>query len=95
MVDGLITLMNSAREVTGPINLGNPAEYSVIELATEVQALIGGNVTIDYRPLPSDDPTRRRPDISRAQQVLGWGPVTPLSEGLKRTIEYFQQALAI
>jgi UDP-glucuronate decarboxylase len=95
MVDGLITLMNSAREVTGPINLGNPAEYSVIELATEVQALIGGNVTIDYRPLPSDDPTRRRPDISRAQQVLGWGPVTPLSEGLKRTIEYFRQALAI
>jgi UDP-glucuronate decarboxylase len=94
MVDGLIRLMNSAGEITGPINLGNPAEFSVAELAEQVRALVGTDSSIDYRPLPSDDPVRRRPDIGRARQLLGWEPVTPLDEGLKRTVEYFRQALA-
>jgi UDP-glucuronate decarboxylase len=95
MVEGLIRLMSSPPEVTGPINLGNPAEFSVIELARQVQALVGSDSPIDYRPLPSDDPVRRRPDISRASRVLGWDPVVPLDEGLKRTVEYFRQAVAV
>jgi len=95
MVDGLIRLMNSAREVTGPVNLGNPAEFSVRELAEQVRALVGSDSPIDYRPLPSDDPVRRRPDISRAREVLGWEPVTALDDGLKRTVEYFRHALAV
>jgi UDP-glucuronate decarboxylase len=95
MVDGLIRLMNSPAEVTGPVNLGNPAEFSVMELAEQVRALVGTGSQIDYRPLPSDDPVRRRPDIGRARQLLGWEPVTPLDDGLKRTVEYFRQALAV
>jgi UDP-glucuronate decarboxylase len=94
MVDGLIRLMNSPADVTGPINLGNPAEFSVIELAEQVRELVGAESPIDYRPLPSDDPVRRRPDIGRARQLLGWEPVTSLDDGLKRTVEYFRQALA-
>ncbi len=95
MVDGLIRLMNSPAEVTGPVNLGNPAEFSVLELAEQVRALVGTGSQVDYRPLPSDDPVRRRPDIERARQLLGWEPVTPLDDGLKRTVEYFRQALAV
>jgi len=93
MVDGLIRLMNSPREVTGPVNLGNPAEFSVRELADQVRALVGSDSPIDYRPLPSDDPVRRRPDISRAREILGWEPVTLLDDGLKRTVEYFRHTL--
>ena len=93
LVDGLIRLMNSAAEVTGPVNLGNPAEFTMLELATKVLALVGSEGPIEQRPLPSDDPVRRKPDISRAQQQLGWTPAIQLEEGLKRTVEYFRQAL--
>ncbi len=92
-VDGLIRLMNSPQEVTGPINLGNPDEFTVLELAKTVLALVGNDLPIEHRPLPSDDPVRRRPEISRACELLGWWPTVPLEEGLKRTIEYYRQTL--
>jgi len=93
MVEGLIRLMNSPPEVTGPVNLGNPDEFTMLELATMVQALVGSDSPIERRPLPSDDPVRRRPDIDRARKLLDWGPTVPLDEGLKRTLEYFKHAL--
>jgi UDP-glucuronate decarboxylase len=94
MVDGLIALMNSAPDVTGPINLGNPGEFTMLELASQVQALTGTEVPIEFQPLPADDPARRRPDISRARELLGWEPRVPLAEGLVPTIDYFRKALA-
>jgi UDP-glucuronate decarboxylase len=94
MVDGLIRLMNSPQEVTGPINLGNPEEFTVLELAKKVLALVGTDSPVEYLRLPSDDPVRRRPDIGRARELLAWGPTVALEEGLDRTVEYFRHALA-
>jgi UDP-glucuronate decarboxylase len=93
MVDGLISLMNSPREVTGPVNLGNPGEFTMIELAKQVIALTDGDCELQHLPLPADDPVRRQPDISRAREVLGWEPAVPLSEGLARTVDYFRGVL--
>src|SRR3984885_12919496 len=93
MVDGLISLMNSPREVTGPVNLGNPGEFTMIELAKQIIALTDGDCELQHLPLPADDPVRRRPDISRARKVLGWEPAVPLSEGLARTVDYFRGVL--
>lgn len=93
MVDGLIRLMNSPAEVSGPVNLGNPGEFTVLELAKKVLALTGSDSPIDHLPLPSDDPVRRRPDISLARQVLNWQPTVPLDEGLARTVEHFRRTL--
>jgi UDP-glucuronate decarboxylase len=93
MVDGLIRLMNSSQEVTGPINLGNPGEFTILELAKKVLALVGNACPIEHHPLPSDDPARRKPDIGQAREVLGWEPTIPLEEGLKRTVEYFRNTL--
>ena len=90
MVDGLISLMNSPREVTGPVNLGNPGEFTMIELAKQVIALTDSDCELQHLPLPADDPVRRKPDISRAREVLGWEPAVPLSEGLARTVDYFR-----
>jgi UDP-glucuronate decarboxylase len=94
LVDGLIALMNSAPEVTGPVNLGNPGEFTMLELAKKVLTLTGSDCPIEHRPLPSDDPVRRRPDISRAKELLGWQPTIQLDEGLKHTVEYFRRELA-
>jgi UDP-glucuronate decarboxylase len=94
MVDGLIALMNSAPEVTGPVNLGNPGEFTMLELATKVLALTGRPGPIEHRDLPSDDPVRRKPDISRAVELLGWKPAVELEDGLRQTIEYFRRELA-
>lgn len=93
MVDGLISLMNSPREVTGPVNLGNPGEFTMIELAKQVIALTDSDCELQHLPLPADDPVRRRPDISRAREVLGWEPAVPLGEGLARTVDYFRGVL--
>jgi UDP-glucuronate decarboxylase len=93
MVDGLIALMNSDPEVTGPVNLGNPGEFTMMELARKVLALTGSVSPIEYRPLPSDDPVRRRPDISRAVELLGWKPAVELDDGLRPTVEYFRREL--
>jgi len=91
LVDGLIKLMESPREVVGPINLGNPGEFSMLELAEQVIAAVGGSSTIEYQPLPQDDPTQRQPNIDRAQKTLGWGPTIDLAEGLGRTVAYFRE----
>ena len=89
LVDGLMALMGTGHEVTGPINLGNPVEFTMIELAELVLELTGSSSTIEHRPLPQDDPTRRRPDISKARDLLGWDPKTQLRAGLERTIPSF------
>ncbi len=90
LVDALILLMNSPDEVTGPVNLGNPGEFTIKELAEQVVALTGSTAGIEYLPLPTDDPTRRRPDISTAKKLLGWSPTISLEAGLPRTVEYFK-----
>jgi|SRR5579863_3230075 len=94
MVEGLVRMMESA-EVTGPINLGNPQEFSMFELAKKVIAMTGSHSRIVKRPLPSDDPVQRRPDITLAKAKLDWEPRVPLEEGLKRTIAYFEQHLSM
>jgi UDP-glucuronate decarboxylase len=94
MVDGMIRLMNSPTEITGPVNLGNPAEFTMLELAKKVLALADSDSPIQHHPLPADDPVRRRPDIGRAMELLAWEPTVPLEKGLERTIEYFRHALA-
>ena len=81
-------------DVTGPINIGNPTEFSILELASMVVELIGARSKIVRRPLPEDDPKQRRPDISRAQEFLSWAPRTPLKEGLIQTIAYFEMLLS-
>jgi UDP-glucuronate decarboxylase len=94
LVDGLIRLMNTSHEVTGPINLGNPGEFTVLELASKVIELTGQGGRVEYRPLPKDDPIQRRPNIERARQILDWKPTVDLAEGLGRTIAYFRGMLA-
>jgi UDP-glucuronate decarboxylase len=94
LINGFVALMAAADDITGPINLGNPVETSVAELAELVIALTGSGSTIVRRPLPVDDPVQRCPDISQAQAVLGWEPRTELKDGLTRTIAYFDQLLS-
>jgi UDP-glucuronate decarboxylase len=93
LVDGLIRLMDSDESLTGPINLGNPDEVTILELAKLVIALTGSRSTITHEPLPPDDPRQRQPDISLAGKSLGWQPVTPLRAGLEKTIAYFDDLL--
>ena len=95
LVDGLIRLMNSPDEVTGPVNLGNPVETTVRDLAQEIIRQCGSGSRLSFRPLPQDDPTRRRPDIGLARELLGWQPEVPLATGLGRTIEYFRTHPAV
>jgi UDP-glucuronate decarboxylase len=94
MVDGLIRLMDTPEAVTGPINIGNPDEFSMLQLASLVIELTGSRSRIVHRPKPEDDPRQRRPDISAARTTLNWAPRTPLKEGLKRTIDYFDRMLS-
>ncbi|MGB3675955.1 MAG: UDP-glucuronic acid decarboxylase family protein [Candidatus Nanopelagicales bacterium] len=89
-IDGLMRLMASPDGVTGPINIGNPNEITVRQLAERVTELTGAATEITFEPLPSDDPTRRCPDITKAREILGWEPKTDLDTGLTSTIEYFQ-----
>ena len=90
LVDGLVRLMESDAEVTGPINLGNPGEFSIRELAEKVLALVGNGSKLVCEPLPQDDPTQRQPDITKAKEILGWQPRVSLDEGLPRTVDYFR-----
>jgi UDP-glucuronate decarboxylase len=90
LVDGLIRLMGTPDAVVGPINLGNPVEFSMLELANLVIELTGSHSRVVYRPLPQDDPRQRKPDISKAQEILAWQPTTALKKGLAKTIEYFE-----
>ena len=91
MVEGIIEMMKS-REI-GPINLGNPDEYKILDLARKIIVLTGSKSKITFRPLPADDPTRRKPDITLAKKNLGWKPKVSLEEGLSKTIEYFKEIL--
>jgi UDP-glucuronate decarboxylase len=93
MIAGLIRLMHSPDELTGPINIGNPKEFTMLELASLVIELTGTKSRIVHRPLPQDDPRQRQPDITKAKETLGWTPQTPLHEGLVRTIDYFEKTL--
>jgi UDP-glucuronate decarboxylase len=93
LIDGLIALMQSPDGVVGPVNLGNPDEYTVLDLAEMILKLIGGRSKIVFKPLPQDDPTQRQPDITIARSTLGWEPKVSLQEGLERTIQYFRTLL--
>jgi UDP-glucuronate decarboxylase len=94
LIDGLIRLMESPADFTGPVNLGNPREFSMRELAELVLAETGSSSGLVMKPLPQDDPKQRRPDISVAQARLGWAPRISLREGLKPTTEYFRASIA-
>lgn len=91
LIQGLVLLMNSPSEVTGPINLGNPNEFTMSELAQQVIELSNSSSSLIYQDLPSDDPKQRKPDINLAQEVLGWNPQIELEEGLQKTIKYFRE----
>jgi UDP-glucuronate decarboxylase len=93
LIEGFVRLMESPDSFTGPINLGNPAEFTVGELARQVLELTGSRSALRHLPLPQDDPVRRQPDITLARKTLDWEPRTPLSDGLPRTIEYFDALL--
>jgi UDP-glucuronate decarboxylase len=94
LIDGLVRFMATPADVTGPVNIGNPVEFKIIELAELVIGLIGSRSRIVRRPLPENDPKQRQPDISLAQKLLDWNPHVELKEGLVKTIEYFEQLLA-
>jgi len=91
LVDGIFKLLMS--DYVYPINLGNPDEVTILQLAQEIKELTGSKSKIVFKPLPPDDPKVRRPDITKAREILGWEPKVPRSEGLKRTLEYFKQKL--
>jgi len=93
LIDGLVRLMDAPDEVTGPVNLGNPVEFTIVELAKKVIELTGSRSKLIYEKLPADDPTQRCPDITLARKKLEWEPKVPLTEGLKRTIVYFDELL--
>ncbi len=90
LVDGIIRMMNNSRGFIGPVNLGNPSERTVLDLAQKVLELTGSTSKISFMPLPSDDPVKRKPDISVAKAELGWEPKVDIMDGLKKTIEYFK-----
>jgi UDP-glucuronate decarboxylase len=94
LIDGFLKLMATDASVTGPINLGNPGEFTIRELAEKVIALTGSRSTLELRPLPADDPRQRQPDITRAREQLGWMPKVDLDTGLRSTIAYFEQLLS-
>lgn len=93
MIEGFIRMMSASDDFTGPVNLGNPNEFTILELAQKVIALTGSNAKIVYQPLPEDDPLQRQPDITLAKKTLDWEPQIQLEEGLKRTIQYFKNNL--
>jgi len=94
LIDGLIRLMASPSDFTGPVNLGNSSEYSMIELATMIKELTGSTSEIVFHPLPEDDPKQRQPDITLAKTALCWQPSVPVREGLRHTVEYFKKSIA-
>ncbi|HZH44043.1 MAG TPA: UDP-glucuronic acid decarboxylase family protein [Lysobacter sp.] len=94
LIDGMVRMMDSPREFTGPVNIGNPTEYTMLELAEKVLQLVGGRSKLVFRPLPADDPRQRQPDIALARDKLGWAPTVALEDGLKETIAYFRRLQA-
>ena len=94
LIEGLIRLMNSDSSITGPINIGNPGEFTILELAEKIIAMAETPSKIVFHPLPADDPKQRQPDISRAQALLDWAPKINLEHGLERTINHFKLAIS-
>jgi len=94
LVEGFIRLMDSGDEVTGPINLGNPGEFTMIQLAETVLRLTNSKSKLVFQPLPADDPKQRQPNITKARELLGWAPKVDLEAGLDRTIAYFRKKIA-
>jgi UDP-glucuronate decarboxylase len=93
LIEVILRFMKTGDEVIGPVNIGNPVEFSILELAQKVIALVGSNSTLEFKSLPQDDPIQRRPDISRAEKLFDWKPQVELEEGLVKTIDYFQRLL--
>jgi nucleoside-diphosphate-sugar epimerase len=94
LIDGFLKLMDMPADFTGPVNLGNPGEFTMIELAQKVKAITGSASPLVHKPLPVDDPKQRQPDITLAREALGWQPTVSLDEGLSKTIAYFDKLLA-
>jgi UDP-glucuronate decarboxylase len=94
LIEGIMRMMASPREITGPLNLGNPGEFTMIELAEKVLSISGSKSKLVFNPLPQDDPKRRQPNITQAKEKLGWSPQVALDDGLKETITYFRNLLA-
>jgi UDP-glucuronate decarboxylase len=93
MIDGMIRMMNTQDDFSGPVNLGNPVEFTILELAERLIRMTGSRAKIIFRPLPQDDPVQRKPDIRLARETLGWQPKIPLEEGIEKTIAYFRKVL--
>ncbi|MGO4325669.1 UDP-glucuronic acid decarboxylase family protein [Cupriavidus sp. 2TAF22] len=91
LIDGFVAMMDTPKEFTGPMNLGNPHEMTMLELATHVIELTGSRSTIEFKPLPADDPTQRRPDTRLAEEVIGWNPSVHFRDGLAKTVDYFKR----
>ena len=94
LIDGMIRLMETPDQFTGPVNLGNPSEFTILQLAQLTKEMTGSGSKIVFNPLPQDDPTQRQPDITLAREKLGWMPKAPLEEGLQKTIAYFRELIA-
>lgn len=95
LIDGMLRLMDSPKEFTGPVNIGNPGEFTMLELAENVLRLVGSKSKLTFHPLPADDPKQRQPDIALAKSTLGWEPKVCLEDGLKETVAYFRHLLAV
>jgi UDP-glucuronate decarboxylase len=93
LLDGMLAMMDTPADFTGPVNLGNPGEFTMLGLAEAVITAVGGRSKLAFHPLPSDDPKQRQPDIALAQERLGWQPKVPLEDGLKETVAYFRRLL--
>jgi UDP-glucuronate decarboxylase len=95
LIAGIIHFMDETEDFTGPMNIGNPEEISILELATKVLELTHSKSKVEFKPLPENDPMKRRPDMSLAKKMINWAPTVPLVEGLKKTIAYFKTSLTI
>jgi UDP-glucuronate decarboxylase len=95
LIEGMIRLMSTPREITGPINIGNPVEFTMLELAEKILSLTNSKSKINFYPLPIDDPKQRKPDIELARSVLDWQPKVTLDDGLRETIGYFRRTLGV
>jgi UDP-glucuronate decarboxylase len=94
LIEGMLRLMDSPADFTGPVNIGNPGEFTMLELAEKIVQIVGGKASLQFMPLPQDDPRQRQPDISLAKSALGWEPKVMLEDGLKETVAYFRKRLA-
>jgi len=95
LIDAMVRMMGTLDEITGPVNIGNPQEHTMLELAEMILGITGSRSRVVFKPLPQDDPTQRRPDLGRAKKILGWEPTTGIQDGLVKTVEYFESLLSM